>query len=85
VNNVYRSDRVIQYVRDGVEYPPEETSVMQRIFSVNEWDLLCRLTDLRIERVFSAMDVSHEVADFTDCEGNADDHGLVLVLSRPGG
>jgi SAM-dependent methyltransferase len=81
-NNVYRHDRVVQYVRDGVEYPPQDITRLQRIFSVSEWDLLCRLTSFRIERVFSAMDVSHEVTDHNDCDGDAKDHELVLVLAK---
>ena len=82
INNLYRHDRVVQYIRDGVEYPPEEQPVLQRIFSINEWDLLCRLSGFRIDRVFSAMDVSHEILDYTDCGSAGTDHEIVLVLAR---
>ncbi|MEK7477050.1 MAG: class I SAM-dependent methyltransferase [Candidatus Coatesbacteria bacterium] len=83
-NNVYRHDRVIQYRRDGVDYPPEDAPATQRIYSINEWDLLGRLTGMRIEHVFGAMDITHEITDPNSCDGKPGDHELVLVLARQG-
>jgi SAM-dependent methyltransferase len=81
-NNVYRHTVAIQYTKDGVEYPPRTKVFEQRLFSINELDLLCRLTGFVIEKTYSKMDPITELTEMNVFEENYESSELVFVLKK---
>jgi len=81
-NNIYQHNRVIQYIKDGVEYPPKESKGTQRMFSINEWDLLCRLTGFEVESKYSRMDINSKLEKDEVYENASNDSELIVVLRR---
>jgi SAM-dependent methyltransferase len=81
-NNIYRHHRTTQYIREGFAYPTREETFVQMIFSINEWDLLCRLTGFKIHCVLSRMDLSASVKSFVSYEGTSQDRDLILILLK---
>lgn len=79
-NNVYQHNRLVQYTKDGIEYPTRSLPLTQRIFSTNEWDLLCRLTGFKIHSTYTRTDMSSKVGSDEVYDGS--DHDLILVLRR---
>ena len=62
-NNIYCHDIHIQYWRNGEELQPKTVLTNKRIFSVNEFDLLCRLTKFKIAEVFGSTDIDARIED----------------------
>lgn len=62
-NNIYCHEFYTQYWRDGKELQPKTTTTKKRIFSINEFDLLCQLTRFRILEVFGSTDIDNKIEE----------------------
>jgi SAM-dependent methyltransferase len=80
INNVYQHNRTIQYVKDGKEYAPKDEKMTQRIYSINEWDLLGRMTGFKIQEMYTRMDKTAKTSSPDVFDETAKDHEMVLVM-----
>jgi len=62
-NNVYCHKSQIRYWRNGKELEPKTRIENKRAFSINEFDLLCRLTGFEILQVFGETDINKKIED----------------------
>ena len=70
--------------RDGQELEPKETGGIKRIFSLNELDLLARLTRFEMPGIFGAMDLAQPIEDrCTTAKMENPPRSYVLVLRKP--
>lgn len=60
-SNVYCRRSHTQYWRNGRELQPTTRIVNQRVFSINELDLLCRLTKFQILEVFGSTNIEQKI------------------------
>ena len=82
-NNLIGHRDQSRYWKDGLELPPKQEAFDARVFSVNEFDLLCRLTGFRILQVYGAADIHSQISDpnrITKVEQPHSD--LVVVLGK---
>lgn len=86
-NNIYCHRVEARYWRNGKELKSKAWDEPKRIFSVNEFDLLCRLTSFEILDVYDTTDVKQKIEDpdkieETDKDPKSPYHYFVLVLRR---
>lgn len=82
-NNVYCHKSSIRYWRNGEELQPKTTITNKRIFSINEFDLLCRLTKFKILEVFGSTDINEKIENPNKIEEIEKPYrGFVLVLRK---
>jgi SAM-dependent methyltransferase len=62
-NNTYLHTQRIRYSEEGADFPEQNESVLQRVYSANEIDLLGRMTGLSIRSIYAGMDVNQEIVD----------------------
>ena len=60
-NNIFCHRSNIRYWRNGEELQPKKSIENKRAFSVNEFDLLCRLTKFRMLGVFGSTDINKKI------------------------
>jgi len=69
--------------RDGQEEESKESGGIKRIFSLNELDLLARLTHFEMAGVFGAMDMAQPIEDlYTTAKMENPPRSYVLVLRK---
>lgn len=86
-NNIYCHRTNLRYWKDGEELPPKVRNDPRRIFSINEFDLLCRLTKFTILEVFSTTDINERIEDPTGIDQTDKDpknpfHYLIPVFRK---
>lgn len=60
-NNIYYHKFDIQYWRNGEMLLPKTRIDNKRLFSINEFDLICRLTNFTILEVFGSTDINQKI------------------------
>ncbi len=60
-NNIMAHHERKRYWREETELEPRADTFYTRIFSLNEFDLLCRLTGFRIRDVYGATDINSRI------------------------
>jgi len=85
--NIYCHKTDLRYWKDGEELPPKVRNDPQRIFPINEFDLLCRLTKFTILEVFSTTDINERIEDPTRIDQTDKDpknpfHYLIPVFRK---
>ncbi len=82
-NNVECLRENNKYWRNGEELQPRTRLNYMRLFSVNEFDLLCRLTKFRMLQIFGSTDINRKIEDPDRIEEIEKPHGnFVLVLQK---
>mgnify|MGYP001100244143 CR=1 FL=1 len=86
-NNIYCHRTEARYWRNGKELKSKAWDEPKRIFSMNEFDLLCRLTNFKILSVYGNTDVKLKIENPENIEDTNKDpkspyHYYVVVLKR---
>jgi SAM-dependent methyltransferase len=84
INNLASVSRHVRSWLDGKEREPKDSGWMMRIFSLNELDLLTRLTHFETLDVFGAMDMNQKIEDpHRVARAETPPRSYVLVLRKP--
>jgi len=82
-NNIYCHESEIRYWRNDEDLQPRIKIENKRAFSVNEFDLLCKLTKFRILEVFGSTDINEKIEDPNKTEELENPYrNFVLVLRK---
>lgn len=82
-NNVYCHKSDIRYWRNGEELRLKTRIENKRAFSVNEFDLICRLTKFKILKIFGSTDIDKKIEDPNKIEEIEKPYrSFVLVLRK---
>jgi hypothetical protein len=82
VNNVYSHKRKIQYKDKSKTYPEVDRSLYQRIYSINEIDLIARLTGFQLETIYTGQNLKTVVKDYYDYNHDLCGNEMVYVLRK---
>jgi SAM-dependent methyltransferase len=82
-NNIYYTESLTNYSREGVESKPEKATIGKRVVSVNEFDLLCRLTRFKIVGLYGSTDISKPIDNPDEIREIKEPYtSFVLVLTK---
>ena len=82
VNNVYKHIRKVQYCKDKKTYPETDKTLHQRVYSINEIDLVGRLTGYKLAGVYSGEDMTTRIDDYYNRVDDLSGIEMMYVLKR---
>lgn len=82
-NNIYSNINQQRYWRNNHELEPKTTTIIKRAYSINELDLLFRLTNFKLLEVYGATDINKKIEDPDRIEEvNEPYSSFVLILQK---
>ena len=82
-NNIYSTETLTKYSKNDAESQQERTVIPKRVFSINELDLLFRLTGFRILEVYGSTNISNKIPDPNTIQDVKDAYASFVFVLTP--